>query len=174
MRYVVFVYMALLLFQFLSCSEPKVEKNVQDTSELKKSLERANRYLVRSEEEDIENYIRRHSLNMVNTGTGLRYQILEQGDGAKILTGQKVTLEYELVSITGDLIYSSAIDGPMKFIVGEPAVESGMNEAILHLHLGDKAKIIIPSHLAYGLAGDQKKIPSRATLIYTVKITEIE
>jgi FKBP-type peptidyl-prolyl cis-trans isomerase len=139
---------------------------------MKNSMEKANRYLLNEEEEDIENYVKRHDLTMTSTGTGLRYQILKQGSEKKIEKGEQVTLEYELHSIAGDLIYSSENDGVKSFVVGEGTVESGLDEAMTYLHRGDVAKLIIPFHLAYGLHGDDDKIPEYATLVYTIKIID--
>ena len=51
-------------------------------------------------------------------------------------------------------------------------MESGLDEAMVYLHLGDIAKLIIPNHLAYGLHGDDNRIPEYATLVYTVKVLE--
>ena len=111
-------------------------------------------------------------MNTTSTGTGLRYQILKQGSEQKIEKGEKVTLEYELHSIAGDLIYSSENDGVKSFVVGEGTVESGLDEAMSYLHRGDVAKLIIPYHLGYGLHGDDDKIPEYATLVYTIKIID--
>lgn len=159
---------------FSSCHE-QVKKPVQvDNSKLKESLEKTNRYLINDEEEDIQNYIDRHQLNVVSTGTGLRYQIINKGDGEMIRPGQTVTLEYVLYNVMGDVVYSSDQDGMMKFVVGCGDVVSGLDEAMPHLHQGDVAKIIIPSHLGYGLLGDQKSVPARATLIYTVRVLKVE
>ena len=85
-----------------------------------------------------------------------------------------MTLEYELHSIQGDLIYSSENEGVKKFVVGDGSVESGLDEAVAYLHKGDVAKVIIPFHLAYGLHGDDRDIPEYATLVYTIKIIEIQ
>ena len=62
----------------------------------------------------------------------------------------------------------------MKNGLGSGGVESGLEEGILLLKLGDKARFIIPSYLAHGLSGDQDKIPPKATLIYTIKIIDLE
>ena len=163
----------LLLLALFACGEktPK-QQNPVSKSEMKSSMETANRYLLNEEEEDIANYIKRHELEMVTTGTGLRYQILKQGSEKQIEKGEKVTLEYELHSIAGDLIYSSDNDGVKSFVVGEGSVESGLEEAMTYLHRGDLAKLILPFHLAYGLHGDDNRIPEYATLVYTIKIIE--
>ena len=163
----------MLLLVLFSCDEKKPKQQLPITkSEMKNSMEKANRYLLNEEEEDIENYVKRHGLTMTSTGTGLRYQILKQGSEQKIEKGEQVTLEYELHSIAGDLIYSSENDGVKSFVVGEGAVESGLDEAMTYLHRGDVAKLIIPFHLAYGLHGDDDKIPEYATLVYTIKIID--
>jgi FKBP-type peptidyl-prolyl cis-trans isomerase len=109
---------------------------------------------------------------MTSTGTGLRYQIMKQGSEQKIEKGQTVTLEYELQSIDGDLIYSSENDGVKTFVVGEGSVESGLDEAMTYLHRGDIAKLIIPFHLGFGLHGDDNRIPEYATLVYTIKVLD--
>ena len=163
----------LLLLAFFACEEktPK-QQNPMSKSEMRNSMETANRYLLNEEEEDIANYIKRHGLEMTATGTGLRYQIMKQGSEKPIEKGEKVTLEYELHSIAGDLIYSSDNDGVKSFVVGEGSVESGLEEAMTYLHRGDVAKLIIPFHLAYGLHGDDNRIPEYATLVYTIKIID--
>ena len=67
----------LSVFQlFIACSEEGKKKPSPQQPQLKESLEKVNRYLVNDEEEDIENYIARHKLDMKSTGTGLRYQVL--------------------------------------------------------------------------------------------------
>ena len=163
----------LILLAFFACSEktPKQQTPVSK-SEMKSGMETANRYLMNEEEEDIANYIKRHGLQMVTTGTGLRYQILKQGSEKRIEKGEKVSLEYELHSIAGDLIYSSDNDGVKTFIIGDGSVESGLEEAMTYLHWGDVAKLVLPFHLAYGLHGDDNRIPEYATLVYTIKIIE--
>ena len=162
-----------MLLCFVSCEEktPK-QTNPISKSDMKRSMETANRYLVNEEEEDIENYIKRHGLNMISTGTGLRYQIMKQNSDRRIEKGEEVTLEYELHSVAGDLLYSSEKDGLKSFVVGNGEVESGLDEAMTYLHRGDLAKLIIPNHLAYGLHGDEDQIPEYATLVYTIKVLE--
>ena len=161
----------MLLFLF-SCKENPKQSVPVTKQEMKSSMETANRYLLNEEEEEIDRYVKRHGLEMVSTGTGLRYQIIKQGSDRQIESGQIVCLEYELHSLQGELIYSSENEGYKKFKVGEGNVESGLDEAMTHLHYGDVAKIIIPFHLAYGLHGDDCSIPEYATLVYTVKIID--
>lgn len=163
----------LLLISVFSCQEkPQKPSNPVSKNEMKNSMETANRYLLNEEEEDIANYIKRHGLEMTSTGTGLRYQIVRQGSEKRIEKGEKVAMEYEVGSIAGDLFYSSEKDGIKSFVVGEGSVETGLEEAMSFLHRGDEAKLIIPFHLAYGLHGDDNRIPEYATLVYKIKILD--
>ena len=162
----------MLLFSLFSCNETPKQQNVSSRSGMKESMEKANRYLVNDEEKEIERYIARHGMSMETTGTGLRYCILKQGEGALLRKGDRVSLEYELRSIAGDVIYSYENEGVKTFVVGNGEVEAGLDEAMCHFHKGDIGKIIIPSHLGYGLHGDDNLIPAYAILIYTIKVID--
>lgn len=162
----------LLLLALFACNETPKRPVEIPKQEMKKSMETANRYLLNEEQEEIEGYVKRHGLEMVQTGTGLRYQILRQGAGKQIEKGDVVSLEYQLHSLKGELIYSSEKDGIKTFKVGDGSVESGLDEAMTYLHYGDAAKLIIPYHLAFGLHGDDDQIPEYATLVYTIKVIE--
>ena len=169
------IYLIMCVFLcFFACKEKPKQQIPVTKEEMKKSMETANRYLLNEEDEEIDRYVKRHGLEMVKTGTGLRYQILKQGSDLQVEKGQTVTLEYELHSIQGDLIYSSENEGVKKFVVGDDKVESGLDEAMAYLHKGDVAKVIIPFYLAYGLHGDDRDIPEYATLVYTIKVVDIQ
>lgn len=160
----------------LACSE---DVNTKTETKAKKvnseeSLIKANINMVKAENEEIDNFVRHHEWEMIETGSGLRYQVYDHGSGPLVVSGQIIIMEYEMRLITGDLIYSSENDGLKSFVIGYGGVESGLEEAVLLLKKGDKAHIILPSHLAYGLLGDQKRIPSRSTLIYEVNILDIK
>ncbi len=170
-----------IVILLISCKENKngayvVNKHVKPSKEAlqEKSLEKANRYLVIQEDKDIENYIQRHGWNVTETGTGLRYEIYKKGNGPMVKKGNIVTLKYKMYLITGDLIYSSDSLGPKTFKVGRGGVETGLEEMVLLMHQGDKAHVVLPSHLAYGLKGDMKKIPKRATIIYDLNLTDVK
>lgn len=164
------------LFMYSCGTKSENNNNVTrvDDKLKKESLEKANRYLVNSETREIDNYIHRHNLDVVETGSGVMYQIIHPGNGAKTEDGQIVTLKYKVKLITGDIVYTSDKQGPLVFQIGHGGVESGLEEAILKMRNGDEAIIIIPSHLAHGLKGDDNKIPGRSTVIYELKITNLK
>lgn len=174
MKETVLILLSVILLWLTSCQEKPKPVVPHSDAQLKESLERVNRYVANDEEEDIENYVRRHQWNMVSTGTGMRYEIVKDGDGPLIQPGQRVTMEYVMNDIFGDVVYSSETDGVLRFVVGQGGVVAGLDEAVRHLHQGDIAHVVVPSHLGYGILGDQKSITGRATLIYTLHIVEVQ
>ena len=176
LRIVTYFFLSLGLI-LVSCNTGTIDndspENHKKTKSKKESLIKANKYMVNTENKEISNYVRRHNLDIIETGSGLKYQITRHGKGEKAKTGKVATLNYKVKLITGDVIYSSDENGPKIFKIGHGGVESGLEEAILKMRVGDEAIIIIPSHLAYGLLGDNNKIPKRSTIIYEIEFTNI-
>jgi len=165
---------AIVLIAFASCGNEKPKKIIVNEDSLKASLVKVNKDLTIKEDRDIEDYIQRHEWVMQKTGTGLQYQIYKKGSGAQPKDKDKVIISFDVNLINGVECYNSKNDGLKLFELGKAEVESGLEEGIKLMHVGDRAKLIIPSHLAFGFMGDENKIPKRATLIYDVELVEIK
>jgi len=168
------VYVLMLLVFTFGCGQEQQKKVILNEDSLKSGLVKANKTLSAKEDRDIEDYTQRHEWTMSKTGTGLRYQIYKKGAGAMPEDNDKVVISFVVSLINGVECYNSKNDGMKLFELGKAQVESGLEEGIKLMHTGDKAKLIIPSHLAFGFMGDEKKIPKRATLIYDVELVEIK
>lgn len=169
-----YCYILLIILFVFSCSDKKTENksNPVDKQEIKTKLEEVNRYWIQQELKMIDDFVNNQEIDFIRTGTGLRYAVTNQNRGDLIEQGDLVTISYEISSLKGDVFYTSDNEGYKTFIVGRGGVESGLEEAILKLHKGDEAQLIIPSHLAHGLLGDGDKIPAKTTLIYKLKVIE--
>jgi FKBP-type peptidyl-prolyl cis-trans isomerase len=132
-----------------------------------------NKEAVRKERIQIDDFIRRYEWKMITTETGVSYWIYEKGNGAKTEKGNIVVLDYTITFLNGDTVYTSNIDGNKEFQLGKSNEVSGLEEALLVMHQGDKAKVIVPSFRAYGITGDFNKIAMRNTLVYDIYITKI-
>jgi len=165
-----------LSFCIAACHDKKevVETNKLTQKQVTEKLLDANKSAIELENTQINNLIKSSGWEMIETPTGLRYQVLEKGNGPKASPGKLVRFEYEVKLYSGEMIYSSAKSGPKEFSIGSGGVESGLEEGILLLRVGDKARLIIPSYLAHGLSGDQDRIPPKATLIYTLKLIDLK
>ena len=63
---------------------------------------------------------------------------------------------------------------PIDFNVGIGQVIAGWDEGIQLLKVGDKARFVIPSNLAYGATGAGGVIPPNATLIFDVELMGVK
>jgi peptidyl-prolyl cis-trans isomerase A (cyclophilin A) len=109
------------------------------------------------------------------TASGLRYQILQKGDGKKATKGAGVSVHYKGQLLDGTVFDSSyKRKEPIDFNVGVGQVIAGWDEGILLLQVGDKARFVIPSELAYGSAGAGGVIPPDATLIFDVELMNVK
>ncbi len=109
------------------------------------------------------------------TDSGLRYKILKKGDGNKAEKGNTVSVHYE-GSLTNGQVFDSSYQRkqPIDFQIGIGQVIPGWDEGISLLKVGDKARFVIPSELAYGSAGAGGVIPPDATLIFDVELMEVK
>jgi FKBP-type peptidyl-prolyl cis-trans isomerase FkpA len=170
----ILLFWGVLILWVSSCQNPDKTSKSTDPESIEKNLLGANAILVDTEDQEIKDFIARHSWDMLGTGSGLRYMIYEQGTGLAAQKGKIARFNYTLSLITGDIIYTSLETGPSEFRIGHGGVESGLDQGIQLLRVGDKAKFILPSHLAHGIPGDGAKIPKRATLIYDIELIDIE
>ncbi|HSV87037.1 MAG TPA: FKBP-type peptidyl-prolyl cis-trans isomerase [Bacteroidales bacterium] len=167
------LFFVISIFFVIACGPGKEERRTTDMQELRKTLEAANRILLEVEKQEIKDFIERHGWNMSETGTGLWYQVYRFGSGRQTSQGDVAVIHYSIHLLTGDLVYSSEGKQPREFRIGRGGVEPGLEEGILLMRQGDKARFIMPSHLAHGLPGDGAKIPARATIIYNVELVEL-
>lgn len=109
------------------------------------------------------------------TNSGLRYKIIQKGSGAKAEKGKTVSVHYEGALTNGQVFDSSyKRKQPIDFSLGVGQVIPGWDEGISLLNVGDKARFVIPSHLAYGSTGAGGVIPPNATLIFDVELMNVK
>jgi len=105
------------------------------------------------------------------TSSGLRYKIMETGKGQKPAKGQRVAVHYKGALLDGTVFDSSfERNEPIEFALGTGQVIPGWDEGISLLGVGDKARFIIPSELAYGSRGAGGVIPPDAILVFDVSL----
>ncbi len=120
-----------------------------------------------------EEALKAHTQGMTKTDSGLYYKISKEGDGKQAKKGDNVSVHYTGMLLDGAIFDSSyQRNEPITFPVGIGQVIAGWDEGILLLKVGDKARFVIPSHLAYGSRGAGGVIPPDATLIFDVELVK--
>ena len=169
MRFICIIISVLVL----SCSEDVEEFQQIDMNKLQEDLIQANKNALALESEQIEAYVKEKNIEALKTETGLRYHIYSDEVGENIKDKQKAVVKYMVTLLDGTECYSTE-ESVEEFTVGKDYVESGLHEGITYMSVGDRAIIIIPSHLAHGLAGDLKKIPYKSTIVYDIELVAIK
>jgi FKBP-type peptidyl-prolyl cis-trans isomerase len=109
------------------------------------------------------------------TASGLRYKILQKGNGKQAVAGSMVSVHYKGQLSNGQVFDSSYTrKEPIDFTLGIGQVIAGWDEGIQLLKVGDKARLVIPSNLAYGSRGAGNVIPPNATLIFDVELMDVK
>ncbi len=169
-----FSYIVIICGFLFSCGN---DQNFNTPTPVKKDpvtepLIQANKKISESEKRDIDLFVKRKGWPMTETGSGVRYSVYREGNGPQVKTGDLVTVLFEITLLNGKVCYTSDESGSEKFVVDHDHVESGLHEAIKYLKVGDKAKIIIPSHMAFGLTGDSDQIPPLSPIVYDLEVLE--
>ena len=173
-RYFVLLTLTCLLL-IVGCKEENESvKLAISEGELKEKLLEANRKRVAIEKNKIDMAIINLGWDLIETGTGLRFQVYKSQNGDSLKLNDLIELSYVITYLNGDTIYSSAKEGSQFFTLGRDNIESGIHEVVSYLKVGDKAHVILPAHLAHGFMGDNQKIPSNTTLIYDLQILSVK
>ncbi len=108
------------------------------------------------------------------TPSGLKYIVIEEGEGDKPANGKKVKVHYTGKLEDGSVFDSSIERGvPIEFTLGVGQVIKGWDEGIADMKVGEKRQLIIPPNLGYGPNGHPPVIPANSTLIFDVELVEI-
>ncbi|MEY8021268.1 peptidylprolyl isomerase [Muriicola sp. SD30] len=138
-----------------------------------RTFEGAREKRIAEEKQKAEAEMQKIAAGFEQTKSGLRYKLIQEGSGKKPSKGQQVSVHYEGSLPTGQVFDSSyKRKEPITFQLGVGQVIPGWDEGIALLKVGDKARFVIPSHLAYGSAGAGGVIPPNATLIFEVELME--
>jgi FKBP-type peptidyl-prolyl cis-trans isomerase len=108
---------------------------------------------------------------IIITGSGLQYEVITEGTGAKPGRDNTVRVNYEGTFIDGTVFDSSYVRGePAEFPLS--GVIPGWTEGIQLMGEGAKYKFYIPSDLAYGPGGN-RSIPPYSPLVFEVELISI-
>lgn len=170
------VFVGMLSCSICSCGDNKESKKKEQEKEPKKEIKKSsmnNDFIKKAERED-----------MKKLESGLEYEVLTMApEGAKKpQAGQRVIVHY-----TGWLYdekkedklgakFDSSVDRgrTFSFIVGIGQVIKGWDEGLLDMSIGEKRRLVIPSHLAYGSRGAGGAIPPDAKLVFDVELFDVE
>ncbi|MFK8045141.1 MAG: FKBP-type peptidyl-prolyl cis-trans isomerase [Crocinitomicaceae bacterium] len=169
------VYFLFNSLIFLIACEQKEEDVLPISKWSQEESIRMNSTFAAEEIEAIDSYLkRRPDWRIKKTGTGLYYFIYESTENESPVVGDVVWVNFTTSLLNNNICYSSKRGEPESFMIEKSDIESGIHEGVQLMSVGEKAKFILPSHLAHGLIGDLDEIPPMETVIYDVELLKID
>lgn len=130
---------------------------------------------MKEEKYTIERYLKDNKLSVQPTASGLYYISNLKGKGTEADSGKIVGVQYVGKFLDGRVFDSSLESGkPFEFQLGRGEVVTGWEEGIEMMRVGDKATLLVPSHLAYGERGAGNVIPPYSPLLFEVELISVK
>lgn len=149
------------------------EEHLQYMREEKKKLEQGEFW----EKQLLDRYIIDNGLTeAIPISNGMYYMKLTEGVGAALDSARVVLINYKGYFLNGRCFDSNYESQPFEYILGaEEQLIKGLEIGVRRMHEGEKAKFIIPSHLAFGSSGSSSGIvPPFTTVIYEVELLKVQ
>lgn len=120
--------------------------------------------------DDLE-YVEKTWPDAKKTQTGIRYVVMQPGQGDMPKPGDKVNVLY-IGRLLNGKIFDQATDPaqPFTFRVRREAVIEGWDQILQMMKRGEKRLVIIPPELAYGTRGQPPKIGRNQTLVFEIEL----
>jgi FKBP-type peptidyl-prolyl cis-trans isomerase FkpA len=108
----------------------------------------------------------------VKTGSGLVFKTLKPGSGPSPKATDTVRVHYQ-GSLTNGTVFDSSVQRgqPIDFPLNQ--VIPCWTEGVQRMKVGEKARLVCPSDIAYGDQGRPPAIPPGATLVFEVELLAI-
>ncbi len=176
-KFLLFLIITVFVSGFSACRDQKATGSVVSTSETVQEEKdspymEGNKNIMRRENEEMQMFIKRYGWEMQRTPTGLYIQILDPGKGDLFHENDRVALEYRTFLLSGEQVYCSDSTGLKIFLVNRSEEIDALHEAAQMLRPGARARLVIPSYLGYGVAGDGDRIQGLQPFMMEVRILD--
>ncbi len=109
--------------------------------------------------------------NLIETKSGLKYLILEEGKGKKLKKGYSVNLFFNGFLMDGFMFENTFKSGVITTIeVGNGQSLAGWEEAMNYFKYGTKVYLFVPYQLAYGEAGKPPSITPKSDVMFYMEL----
>lgn len=114
------------------------------------------------------------------TASGLKYVILQRGQGASPSKGSQVKVNFTGKFRDGHIFDASALDSrPLKLRLGKGELIPAWEEILPLMQVGTKLVMVVPATLGYGATGlltddDHYKVPPDTDLIFEMELVSLK
>lgn len=171
------ILILLLFMGMMSCKSPEARQPVSHKtgSFINASVER-NIKLNKKEKEKIEQIIKADTTSKYLTsesGFWYTYETKVENDTITADFGDVVNFDYNVKSLSGQIIYSDEEIKPRNYIMDKEELFTGLREGLKLMKPGETVTFLFPSQKAYGYYGDTNRIGTSVPLICKVTVHSI-
>lgn len=160
---------------FFGCKEPEARRPKQHTTtNFYKELIAKNKQLINRENAYLSAYVKKDTINEFKpstTGFWYSYNVKVEDDTQKPKVKDNVVLEFDITSLDGDILYPKQ---QITYKVDKEDFIPGLQDGIKLMKKGETITFVIPSHRAFGVAGDGDKIGINQPIKSKVTLIEIK
>ncbi|MEI6190699.1 MAG: FKBP-type peptidyl-prolyl cis-trans isomerase [Chitinophagia bacterium] len=121
-----------------------------------------------SEKDQMMAYAKSNNITYTEDPSGILYQIITPGTGAKPSLSNTITVTYVGQLMNGNQFDAGTITYPLSSLI------TGWQKGLPLIGVGGEIKLLIPSTLGYGSAGAGSSIPGNAPLYFDVKLSAVK
>lgn len=149
----IFGLLAIVIVALYACEKDPVELNNHSPE---------------TDQKIIEEYLDNNNIVAQETGSGLHYQIIDEGYGVRPNVNSVVSVKYKGYFTSGQVFdeAKSAVTFGLRNLI------LGWQEGIPLVQKGGKIKLFVPSHLAYGSTGSGS-VPPNTVLIFEIELIDV-
>lgn len=175
-----FFYISIFLFLGMACKSPEARSPVTRSSGsfIKESAER-NKALYKKEENRITKIIANDpgtKYEASSSGFWYYYNTKDTLSSVMPKLGDVVTFTYDIKSLAGETIVSSAENGLQQYQVDQSNQDliSGIRDGIKIMKEGETVTFLFPSYKAFGYYGIEQKLGANVPVQSTVTLKSIQ
>lgn len=171
------IIIVLLLISIVSCKAPEARRPISHKSGsfINASVER-NIKLNKKEKERIQQIIEAdsdHEYLASETGFWYTYETKVEQDTIKADFGDVVNFDYNVKTLSGQIIYSDEDIRPRDYIMDKEELFTGLREGLKLMKPGETVTFLFPSQKAFGYYGDTDRIGTTVPLMCKVTVNSI-
>ena len=171
------IIIVLLLISIVSCKTPEARRPISHKSGsfINASVER-NIKLNKKEKERIQQIIEAdsdHEYLASETGFWYTYETKVEQDTIKADFGDVVNFDYNVKTLSGQIIYSDEDIRPRDYIMDKEELFTGLREGLKLMKPGETVTFLFPSQKAFGYYGDTDRIGTSVPLMCKVTVNSI-
>lgn len=148
--------------------------NILSEDEYYQKLEQSSRESKSRAFQEFESYLRNNGITEDPIGTGTVKVTRKEGSGEYPLYGNRVEIQMVQKLLSGEEIENSYKNGgPYEYEIGGDGAMIGLDQALLKMRPGEKAKVYLPYFLAFGEMGQAPLIPPYSNIMIDLELVRV-